>query len=161
MQQRKNLFIADVCALHHHYGGSAAVDPKMYINADMVFSIDFLPAVAKHITDIILAVSGNFKKCLIMDLDNTIWGGIIGDDGIENIQVGDLGIGKAFTEVQAWIKQLKQRGIILAVCSKNDGALPGSRLRNTPTWCYGWMTLPCLWQTGITRLIISVTFNQY
>jgi len=119
-QQCKNLFIADVCALHHHYGGSAAIDPKMYITADMVFSIDFLPAVAKQVTDIILAVSGNFKKCLIMDLDNTLWGGIIGDDGMENIQIGDLGIGKAFTELQHWIKQLKQRGIILAVCSKND-----------------------------------------
>jgi FkbH-like protein len=119
-QKCKNLFIADVCALHHQYGSSGAVDPKMYINADMVFSLDFLPVVAKHIVDIIQAVSGKFKKCLIMDLDNTLWGGIIGDDGTENIQIGDLGIGKAFTELQHWIKQLKQRGIILTVCSKND-----------------------------------------
>jgi FkbH-like protein len=122
-QRCKNLFIADVCALHHQYGSSVAIDPKMYINADMVFSLDFMPAVAKQVTDIILAVSGNFKKCLIMDLDNTLWGGIIGDDGLENIQIGDLGIGKAFTEMQLWIKQLKQRGIILAVCSKNDERL--------------------------------------
>jgi FkbH-like protein len=49
-----------------------------------------------------------------------LWGGTIGDDGLEHIQLGDLGIGKAFSELQAWLKQLKERGIILAVCSKND-----------------------------------------
>ena len=66
------------------------------------------------------AFTGKFKKCLIMDLDNTMWGGIIGDDGIENIQVGDLGIGKAFTLLQYWAKELKHRGVLLSVCSKND-----------------------------------------
>ena len=52
-------------------------------------------------------------------MDNTIWGGIIGDDGIDNIEIGDLGIGKAFKEFQQWVKKLKERGIILCVCSKN------------------------------------------
>jgi FkbH-like protein len=66
-----------------------------------------------------VAFQGLFKKCVILDLDNTVWGGIIGDDGIENIQIGQLGIGKAFTEFQRWLKKLRQRGIILAVCSKN------------------------------------------
>lgn len=56
-----------------------------------------------------------------MDLDNTLWGGVVGDDGWEGIQLGHgLGIGKVFTELQQWIKKLKNRGIILAVCSKND-----------------------------------------
>jgi len=118
-QEHKNLFICDVSSLHNSYGSSFCTDPKMYINADMVFSIDFLPIVAKNICDIIQSISGVFKKCLVVDLDNTLWGGIIGDDGLENIQIGDLGIGKAFTELQLWIKQLQKRGIILAVCSKN------------------------------------------
>jgi len=69
--------------------------------------------------DIIEAIYGKVKKCVILDLDNTLWGGIIGDDGFENIQIGSLGIGKAFTEFQYWLKKLKERGIILAVCSKN------------------------------------------
>jgi FkbH-like protein len=115
----KNLFINDINLLQNRYGLSLVFDPKMYISSSMVYSIDFLPAVAKNSVDIINAISGSFKKCLIIDLDNTLWGGIIGDDGIENIQIGDLGIGKAFTELQHWLKQLKQRGIILAVCSKN------------------------------------------
>ena len=92
----------------------------MYYSADMVLSIDALPVLAKNISDTIASIKGKFKKCLIIDLDNTMWGGIIGDDGIENIQIGDLGIGKAFTELQWWFKQLKQRGIILAICSKNN-----------------------------------------
>jgi predicted enzyme involved in methoxymalonyl-ACP biosynthesis len=62
------------------------------------------------------ALFGRVKKCLVLDLDNTLWGGVIGDDGIENLQLGNLGIGKAFTEFQYWIKKLKDRGIILAVC---------------------------------------------
>jgi FkbH-like protein len=55
-------------------------------------------------------------------LDNTLWGGIIGDDGMDGIQIGNLGIGEVFTKLQDWFKQLKQRGIILAVCSKNEEA---------------------------------------
>ena len=67
------------------------------------------------------AQRGTFNKCLILDLDNTLWGGVIGDDGIEGIQLGHgLGIGKAFTELQQWAKKLQQRGIILCVVSKND-----------------------------------------
>jgi FkbH-like protein len=71
--------------------------------------------------DIVCAVKGQFKKCLILDLDNTVWGGVIGDDGLEGIQLGHgLGIGKAFTEFQMWVKKLKQRGIIICVASKNN-----------------------------------------
>jgi FkbH-like protein len=118
-----SLFINDIASLHNTYGSIFCHDPKTYINGDVVFSLDFLPIVARNLCDIIQALSGSFKKCLILDLDNTLWGGIIGDDGIENIQIGDLGIGKAFTELQLWMKELKQRGIILAVCSANSEAI--------------------------------------
>ncbi|HRO42890.1 MAG TPA: HAD-IIIC family phosphatase [Flavipsychrobacter sp.] len=114
-----NVFICDVQQLQQRLGRNFTFDPKMYINGDMVYSVDFLPFIAKNVTDIIASIKGSFKKCIILDLDNTMWGGIIGDDGIEGIQVGSLGIGKAFTELQLWIKQLKERGIIVAVCSKN------------------------------------------
>jgi FkbH-like protein len=119
-QQHKNLFINDIASLHNTLGAAFCTDPKIYVTTDLIFSLDFLPIIAKNITDIILSVAGTMKKCVILDLDNTLWGGIIGDDGMENIQIGELGIGKAFTALQMWLKQLKQRGIILAVCSKND-----------------------------------------
>ncbi len=118
-QQQKNFNVCDVAALQGQYGNTQLYDEKVYINTDNVFALDFLPVLAKNITDIILSYTGRFKKCLILDLDNTTWGGIIGDDGMEGIQIGDLGIGKAFTKFQQWALQLKQRGIILAVCSKN------------------------------------------
>ena len=118
-QVNKNLFLSDFASLAAVKGYEYSFDPRMYANADMVFSLDFLPLVAKSIHGIIQAINGTFKKCVILDLDNTTWGGIIGDDGIEGIQIGDLGIGKVFTDFQLWIKQLKKRGIIVAICSKN------------------------------------------
>jgi FkbH-like protein len=89
----------------------------------MILSIEALPHVAKRTVALIGAQKGKIKKCIILDLDNTTWGGVIGDDGIENIQIGSLGIGKAFTEFQYWIKKLKNRGIIVCVCSKNTDSI--------------------------------------
>jgi len=116
---RSNLHICDLSTIQNQVGKSVFFQPSIYVNTDMVLSIDVLPAVAQQTVSLIGAMYGKFKKCLILDLDNTTWGGIIGDDGLENIQVGGLGIGKAFTELQYWAKKLKNRGIILAVCSKN------------------------------------------
>ncbi len=117
-----NFFLCDISTLQNQFGKSTFFHPAVYVNAEMVLSIDILPAVAYKTIQLISAMNGQFKKCIILDLDNTIWGGIIGDDGLENIQVGNLGIGKAFSEFQYWIKKLKTRGIIIAVCSKNNEA---------------------------------------
>lgn len=121
-QEQKHVFIADVAGLSNQVGYVNAHDPRFYAASKVAFALDFLPAVAKAVVDIVQAVRGNLKKCLILDLDNTVWGGVIGDEGMENIQVGELGMGHAFDGLQRWARQLKQRGIILAVCSKNDEA---------------------------------------
>ena len=116
-----NLFICDIAGLQNKFGRDWMFDSSVYVSTEMVLSLDALPYVASRTLDIISAIQGKFKKCLILDLDNTIWGGVVGDDGWENIQIGHgLGIGKAFTEFQEWIKKLKNRGIIICVCSKND-----------------------------------------
>lgn len=114
-----NFYLCDISSLQNQFGKSIFFQPSIYVNTDMILSIDILPEVAVKTIDLIGAMYGKSKKCLILDLDNTMWGGVIGDDGLENIQLGSLGIGKAFTEFQCWIKKLKNRGIILAVCSKN------------------------------------------
>lgn len=119
-QRYKNFFINDINSIQNRIGEEKLFDTKNYINADLIFQLDALPLIAKNITDIIFAISGNIKKCIILDLDNTLWGGIIGDDGIENIQIGNFGIGKAFSEFQLWLKQLMLRGILLVVNSKNQ-----------------------------------------
>ena len=118
--ETKNVFIADISSLVNNEGRKHAVSAKWYITSHNVFVLDFLPVVAKCFTDILAALSGKFRKALILDLDNTMWGGIIGDDGMENIQIGDLGIGLAFTQLQYWAKELKKRGILIGICSKND-----------------------------------------
>ncbi len=119
-QQCPNLFICDIASLQNKYGRDLMFSSSVYVNTEMVLSIDILPNVADRILGIINTIRGSFKKCVILDLDNTLWGGVIGDDGVEGIQLGHgLGIGKTFSEFQHWIKKLKNRGIILAVCSKN------------------------------------------
>lgn len=120
-QQYPNLFICDLSSLQNKFGRDFMFDSNVYVSTEMVLSLDILPYVASRTLDIICAVEGKFKKCLILDLDNTVWGGVVGDDGWENIQVGHgLGIGKAFTEFQEWVRKLKNRGVLIAVCSKND-----------------------------------------
>ena len=116
-----NLYICDIAGLQNKLGRDRMFDTSVYVSTDIILSMDALPYVASRTMDIIDAIEGKFKKCLILDLDNTVWGGVVGDDGWENIQVGHgLGIGKAFTEFQQWVKKLKERGIIICVCSKND-----------------------------------------
>lgn len=120
-QQYPNLFICDIAGLQNKLGRDVMFSTNVYVSTEMVLSIDALPYVASRLLDIVCAIKGQFKKCLILDLDNTVWGGVIGDDGLEGIQLGHgLGIGKAFTEFQMWVKKLKQRGIIICVASKNN-----------------------------------------
>jgi len=120
-QQFQNLYICDIAGLQNKLGRNQMFAANVYTSTEMVLSIDALPYVASRVMDIVCAIKGQFKKCLILDLDNTVWGGVIGDDGLEGIQLGHgLGIGKAFTEFQMWVKKLKQRGIIICVASKNN-----------------------------------------
>ncbi|MBC2601211.1 HAD-IIIC family phosphatase [Puniceicoccus vermicola] len=80
-----------------------------------------VPALADEITALLRAQAGQTRKVLVLDLDNTLWGGVIGEDGIEGIQVGpETPTGEAFTAFQEYLLELKARGILLAVCSKNN-----------------------------------------
>ena len=120
-KQYLNLFVCDIAGLQNLFGRQFMFSPNVYMSTEMVLSVNALPYVASRVVDMIGAIRGQFKKCLILDLDNTVWGGVIGDDGLEGIELGHgLGIGKAFTEFQMWVKKLKQRGIIICVVSKNN-----------------------------------------
>lgn len=116
-----NLFILDIDSIQQQFGTFLRVSSKFYYSAQMTLSLEVIPLVAKNLSRIILAAEGmNLKKCLILDLDNTLWGGVIGDDGVEGIQLDSSGIGRAYTDVQKWALELKSRGIILCICSKNS-----------------------------------------
>lgn len=112
--------ILDISSIQNKIGSKNMFDSSLYVNYGMVLNLDSNPIISKNIIDIISSYNSIFKKCIILDLDNTLWGGIIGDDGIENIKLGNLGIGKSFVDFQYWIKKLKDRGIIICVCSKNN-----------------------------------------
>ena len=101
-------------------GRAEFFEDRTWYLAKMAVRTDTLPAVAARVLDTITALAGRVKKCVIVDLDNTIWGGVIGDDGIDGIQLGELGDGPAFSALQRWLLELKRRGILLAVCSKNN-----------------------------------------
>lgn len=116
----KNVFIIDLSSLAVKYGYDFILNEKYFYSAKMALSIEILPHAAKAVIDVIKAVSGSIKKCVILDLDNTLWGGVIGDDGLGGIQIGELGAGHAFSGFQAYFLELKKRGIVLAVCSKNN-----------------------------------------
>lgn len=120
MATRKDVYPVDLLGIQIQLGEHTFYDPSLYYNAKMTISMDALPYVAKAVVDVIKAMNGTIKKCVICDLDNTLWGGVIGDDGMGGIEIGELGRGHAFTALQRWLKQLKECGIILAVCSKNN-----------------------------------------
>lgn len=103
-------------------GRDVFYDEKYYYSAKMPISLAALPEAAKLVTDVLAALQGRVRKCVVLDLDNTLWGGVIGDDGLSGIEIGELGAGHAFSEFQMWLRELKNRGILLAVCSKNNEA---------------------------------------
>ncbi len=131
-QAEKHVFIADLAGLTAHAGYATAHDPRLYATARVALALDFLPVAAKAVVDIVKAISGAIRKCLVLDLDNTLWGGIIGDDGMENIEIGELGLGHAYDALQQWARELKHRGIILAVCSKNNEDTAKKPFRDHP-----------------------------
>jgi len=120
--EANDFHVYDLAALQATMGRAALFDPKLYYTSKFALTPDILPLVARDVVKMLAARKGSFLKCIILDLDNTLWGGVIGDDGLDRIQVGELGLGPAFTAFQSWLKQLRDRGIVLAVCSKNDEA---------------------------------------
>jgi FkbH-like protein len=115
------LFINDIHYLSAQIGLMEWLGDSYWYNFHMALSPAATMALARNLTAIIKSIYGKSKKCLVLDLDNTLWGGVIGDDGLQSILLGrDHPIGEAFLDFQRYVKQLQHRGIILAVCSKND-----------------------------------------
>jgi FkbH-like protein len=96
-------------------------DERYWYHSKHAFSLNAGGLVAHQAARITAGIKGGAKKCVVVDLDNTLWGGVIGDDGLDNIDVGTGTVaGEAFVDFQKYLKSLKNRGIILAVCSKNE-----------------------------------------
>lgn len=96
--------------------------PALWFVAKQHPSAEALPELVRSLTATIRGVLGLTAKCLVLDLDGTLWGGVIGEDGLQNIRLGGANAGEAFATFQKYVASLKRRGILLAVCSKNNEA---------------------------------------
>lgn len=111
----------DMDFLASYIGKKTWFDDPNYFMSKQGFSYDAIGMVSMAISRIIASYAGRVQKCLVLDLDNTLWGGVIGDDGLEGIVLDpNHAIGEAYLSFQNAVKSLKDRGVILAVCSKNE-----------------------------------------
>jgi len=116
-----NSFFLDFDALASEYGKKTFFSAKNWHWVKQPMNQEGLSEYLNEIIKLIISIRGKSKKVLVLDMDNTIWGGVIGDDGIEGIEIGPgSAAGEAFLEVQKTALSLKKRGIVLAVASKND-----------------------------------------
>ncbi len=125
--------VFDVSSLASTVGIAEWYSPAQWNMAKLPFDTAFLPIYAEHLSRLLGAVLGKSRRCLILDLDNTVWGGIIGDDGLDGIRVaqGDTE-GEAHLELQRLALSLRGRGVVLAVSSKNEDATARLPFREHP-----------------------------
>lgn len=118
-----NLYLNDLAYLQAVHGMDAFSSQTAWYAYKYAVSIDCIPFLCQSVANIIKSLFGRNKKALALDLDNTLWGGIIGDDGPEGIVLGsESPAGMAYSEFQSYLKALSELGVLLNVCSKNEPA---------------------------------------
>ena len=120
-RENQNFCINDINYLSACYGLDSWQDSRQWYMYKYALSMNAIPTLAANIAAIIKALLGKNKKVLALDLDNTLWGGVVGDDGVDGISIGkDLPGGQVYSEFQEYVKLHKDIGVVLTVCSKND-----------------------------------------
>lgn len=130
---KDGVLLVDIARASERDGLEAWFDVTRWLQGKFEIAPQAAPAYGEMIARIIAAERGLSKKCLVLDLDNTLWGGVVGDDGLEGIVLGEgSGAGEAHLALQRYAIQLRERGVILAVCSKNDPAIAEAAFRDHP-----------------------------
>jgi predicted enzyme involved in methoxymalonyl-ACP biosynthesis len=130
---RDGALILDVARASQRDGVDAWFDAARWLQGKLEIAPQAAPLYGDLTARILAAQRGLSKKCLVLDLDNTLWGGVIGDDGLDGIVLGEgSAAGEAHLALQHYAKQLKERGVILAVCSKNDASIAEAAFRDHP-----------------------------
>jgi FkbH-like protein len=123
----------DLAALASRVGGDCWFDVIRFHEAKLPFRFELAPLVADHLCRTLAAISGKSCRALVLDLDDTLWGGVVGDDGIAGIRLGQNSAeGEAYVAFQRFLLNLRQRGIVLAVCSKNSEAIAREPFQHHP-----------------------------
>lgn len=128
------LHVCDLDYVASDYGLCKWQNPRNWYMYKYALPIDAIPCLAYNVANIIKALFGKNKKGLVLDLDNTLWGGVIGDDGVEGIEIGEENAeAEAYAEFQRYLKSLKAIGVILNIDSKNElsNALKGLEHRDS------------------------------
>src|SRR5579862_2582736 len=126
-ERNPGVVILDVEQVAARFGKERWSDPVLWHTAKQYPSAEALPALGQQLTNLVRAIAGLTFKCLALDLDGVLWGGVIGEDGLAGIQLGGGAAGEAFVEFQRYLRSLTRTGVLLAVCSKNnpdDAVLP-------------------------------------
>lgn len=118
----RGLTIADIDQVAGMAGKRRWHAPALWFVAKQHPAADMLPELARLLAALVRAVVGLTAKCVALDLDGTLWGGVIGEDGMNNLRLGGANAGEAFVAFQQYLRELKRRGVLLAVCSKNNEA---------------------------------------
>jgi len=125
--------LLDVASASQRDGLDAWFDAARWLQGKMEIKQQAAPMYGELLARVIGAQRGLSRKCLVLDLDNTLWGGVVGDDGIDGIVLGEGSpTGEAHAALQRYAKHLKERGIVLAVCSKNDATIAEQAFGNHP-----------------------------
>ncbi len=120
-RENRNFYINDLNYLASCYGLDKWGDPFYWHMYKYALCLPAIPSLSFNIANIIKSIYGKNKKALVLDLDNTLWGGIVGDDGVENLEIGqETSMGQVYAEFQAYVKQQKDIGVMLNVSSKNE-----------------------------------------
>jgi FkbH-like protein len=120
-QMHPDFFINDINWLSADYGIEKWSDPFYWHMYKYSLALTAIPYLAHSVANIVKSLFGKNKKAFALDLDNTLWGGVVGDDGAENIVLGqETSMGQVYSEFQSYIKEHKQIGVILNVVSKNE-----------------------------------------
>ena len=128
-----NVLLLDLAWLAHGFPPSAIADPVRWHQAKQLIAPQAAPLYGDLVARTIAAARGTSRKCLVLDLDNTLWGGVVGDDGIEGLRLGQGDpLGEAFLAFQHYVAALGRRGVVLSVCSKNDEAVAKSAFSGHP-----------------------------
>lgn len=127
------LLLVDIDRIIAQTGLNAAADFRQFQSSKILYSLPFLKTYSKQVEAAFKAVTGRSRKVLVMDCDNTLWGGILGEDGPGGIKIGEGSReGRVFTEIQFLLKGLVRQGVLLALCSKNNHDEVGFILNNHP-----------------------------
>ena len=128
--EHPGFYINDICYLSACFGLEKWSDPFYWMMYKYALCVPAIPEFSFNVSNIIKSVFGKNKKVIALDLDNTLWGGVVGDDGVGGIEIGqETPMGQVYYDFQSYLKRLKGLGIPLTVCSKNDeeNALAGLR----------------------------------